>query len=404
VIVGASVAVGAWRVAALEARELEVAPDAVAIEGLDREESVELARAHVDAGERALFEVCSDAPLDPDAWRDTVELVAWIPSTSFLLVRVPLDARALASASRSADGTCIVLGEAPVPRGGDYAITVVRGTRPLDVALAGTELTGRIVVTRALGPVELGAVLALFVGALLLLGTLAATAVPASSVSVQRDAGSVARLVGGLGIVLGAGLVLSRLPLWGSTLGLVRGLALVPVELAVVWALVVRPRDGSVTRSAALGLVRPTRAAWAVLLAAPLVGGLLAVVAQVAVALVPSSGVSPIQAMVAFPSGTLSFAIVALVVPLVEEVYFRGFVFGAVERLGGRWVACLATTVLFVAAHAPQAWGAWGGLVAIAATGTVLAVLRATTRTVLVGAIAHLLYNAALTALQLSGS
>jgi membrane protease YdiL (CAAX protease family) len=44
--------------------------------------------------------------------------------------------------------------------------------------------------------------------------------------------------------------------------------------------------------------------------------------------------------------------IVVLLVPLCEEIVYRGLLWGAVERLGaGRWIAFGVTTVLFALAH-----------------------------------------------------
>jgi membrane protease YdiL (CAAX protease family) len=46
------------------------------------------------------------------------------------------------------------------------------------------------------------------------------------------------------------------------------------------------------------------------------------------------------------------FAIVVLLVPVCEEIVYRGLLWGAVERLGaGRWIAFGVTTVVFALAH-----------------------------------------------------
>ena len=46
------------------------------------------------------------------------------------------------------------------------------------------------------------------------------------------------------------------------------------------------------------------------------------------------------------------FAIVVLLVPVCEEIVYRGLLWGAVERLGaGRWIAFGVTTVMFALAH-----------------------------------------------------
>ena len=48
----------------------------------------------------------------------------------------------------------------------------------------------------------------------------------------------------------------------------------------------------------------------------------------------------------------LVFAIVVLLVPICEEIVYRGLLWGAVTRLGaGRWIAFGVTTVMFALAH-----------------------------------------------------
>jgi membrane protease YdiL (CAAX protease family) len=109
-------------------------------------------------------------------------------------------------------------------------------------------------------------------------------------------------------------------------------------------------------------------------------------------AIVPATGESAVQSFVRFPSGLLSFAALAVVAPLAEEIFFRGFVYGVLEQKS-RVLAFLGAWLLFVVAHAPQTWGQWGALVAIAITSLVLTSLRAASRSTLVPALAHLAYN-----------
>ncbi len=114
---------------------------------------------------------------------------------------------------------------------------------------------------------------------------------------------------------------------------------------------------------------------------------------------VPGSPIdAPIEVFVARPSGALAFGAMALAVPLAEEVFFRGFVHGSAARALGAPAAVVASSTLFVLAHAPQAWGAWGGLGAVALLGTTLALLRAVTGSCATTMLAHLAYNVVLTA------
>jgi membrane protease YdiL (CAAX protease family) len=47
----------------------------------------------------------------------------------------------------------------------------------------------------------------------------------------------------------------------------------------------------------------------------------------------------------------LVLVIVVLVVPFCEEILYRGLLWGGIEKLAGRWVAFVASTLLFAVAH-----------------------------------------------------
>jgi membrane protease YdiL (CAAX protease family) len=51
------------------------------------------------------------------------------------------------------------------------------------------------------------------------------------------------------------------------------------------------------------------------------------------------------------PLAIVIFLIVVFVVPLCEEIVYRGLLWGAVERRWGPWVALLVTTLVFALAH-----------------------------------------------------
>jgi uncharacterized protein len=81
-------------------------------------------------------------------------------------------------------------------------------------------------------------------------------------------------------------------------------------------------------------------------------------------------------------------AVVALLVPFAEELFFRGL---GVRALGflGQWVAIVATAAVFALAH-----GLLVGLPALGFFGLVLAWVRWRSRSVWPGFLAHALYNA----------
>jgi membrane protease YdiL (CAAX protease family) len=47
----------------------------------------------------------------------------------------------------------------------------------------------------------------------------------------------------------------------------------------------------------------------------------------------------------------LVLVIVVFVVPFCEEILYRGLLWGGIEKLAGRWVAFVASTLLFAVAH-----------------------------------------------------
>ncbi|MDD4865886.1 MAG: lysostaphin resistance A-like protein [Mycobacterium sp.] len=52
-----------------------------------------------------------------------------------------------------------------------------------------------------------------------------------------------------------------------------------------------------------------------------------------------------------WPWAVTVFLVVAVVAPLCEEIVYRGLLWEAVDRRWGRWVALVATTVVFALAH-----------------------------------------------------
>jgi membrane protease YdiL (CAAX protease family) len=131
------------------------------------------------------------------------------------------------------------------------------------------------------------------------------------------------------------------------------------------------------------------------MLAAVTVALLLRVTSHFCLSWVPRTGEAPIETFIAWPSGALSFALLGMAVPLAEELFFRGFVFGALRR-AGLFAACIGSALLFVVAHLQQVWGSWGALLSLAITAAMLTGLRAFSGSTLVPALAHVLFNLSL--------
>jgi membrane protease YdiL (CAAX protease family) len=204
-------------------------------------------------------------------------------------------------------------------------------------------------------------------------------------------AGRLRVLALGIGSVALVWAAITWLPLWGSVLGMVKGLIILAVEvaLAVFLARGLGPRQD---RIANLALTAPVSMPRVSLVIAVLSALVLVGVAKLALQFVPATSEAPIQTFVSWPSGMLSFAALGVIVPLGEEIFFRGFLYRAALALGTGFAFGI-TLSLFVAVHAPQTWGNWGGLTALLITGAVLTGLRAWSGSALPPALAHLLYN-----------
>jgi uncharacterized protein len=82
-----------------------------------------------------------------------------------------------------------------------------------------------------------------------------------------------------------------------------------------------------------------------------------------------------------------------LIAPLVEELFFRGFMFPAVARWTGTVSAILITAAGFAALHGAQLAYAWAPLLVLFGIGAVLTVIRARTSSVATSVIVHMGYN-----------
>ena len=413
-LVVAGLALGTMRVGALEADELEHVSEPVTLSPVDGphgpEPHRELARARVDAGEDVRFEICAPEPFS-EAWVSALEIVVWDPGSEELVMRTEIDAERVGAAYPVGAGECIVVAQGrELPAGGELAVEAVWEGRTMPPAVARVPIRARVVAHRPLAPDDPWAVLAVLAGAVLAVvgaagwrrrrasldGSLdeapsAGVVATSPSSGTRRDAA--VRVAAGL-VLLGAATIATGLvPFFGAVAGLGRGLFLAIVQIAAALVLV-RGKPASAElhpRAAALGLAAPSRGWW--LLAAPPIGIALWLLSGFLLRFVPSTGEAAIEAFVAWPSGLLAVALVAVIVPLAEELFFRGFVYGTLDARFGARTAFVATVLLFAVAHLPQVWHAWGALASILVTGIALTALRARTGSVLVPALAHLAYN-----------
>jgi membrane protease YdiL (CAAX protease family) len=90
--------------------------------------------------------------------------------------------------------------------------------------------------------------------------------------------------------------------------------------------------------------------------------------------------------------------------PLLEELFFRGFLYPVLARRFGVAIAVLTTAAGFSLIHAPQLGRAWGPVLVIFMVGLALTLTRALSKSVAAGLIMHVAYNGTLSILLFVGT
>ncbi len=131
-------------------------------------------------------------------------------------------------------------------------------------------------------------------------------------------------------------------------------------------------------------------------------GALLGLASQLAAGLlqrwIPKS--LPIDQYFRTPASAYALAAFGiLVAPVVEELFFRGFLYPALARPLGAVPAIALTAAGFALLHSQQLADAWVPLLMLFAVGTILTVVRAKTKSVAVTVLIHMGYNFTLFAL-----
>jgi hypothetical protein len=171
---------------------------------------------------------------------------------------------------------------------------------------------------------------------------------------------------------------------------LVLSLASFGIMSVVVWFFSCR-RHGLPIREG-LALLRVGPKGTALCLAA---GFGLAVVGMVLLGLF-STQRSLMQKILTQPGGLAAISVVALLAPVVEEAYYRGFLYPILERKTNRGVAAVVVVLWFTAAHAFQLKDDPLALVPIAALSVTVTAARAATRSLVPAVLIHGIYNAVL--------
>ena len=89
-----------------------------------------------------------------------------------------------------------------------------------------------------------------------------------------------------------------------------------------------------------------------------------------------------------------------LVAPLMEELFFRGFLYPVLARRLGMAVSIVLTGIGFALVHASQLGHAWGPVLIIFLVGVALTTARARAKSVAAGWLIHFAYNGTLFALM----
>lgn len=399
-LVATGITLSARRVAELERHEFEHEGKAQSLNDArgakgSTSVSARLDRVDLRADDNAFFEVCSDDGMPDAQWLGAMDFVVFQLEPLKLLLRVPLDKEHLDVVRRNSRGACLTLGGGPLEAGGAHAVDAVWPGKPFPQALAQASVRVRVLARHPLTSADRTPVLLIAVGALLLLLALYVARVPHTPRVASTASRTALALGGGLAVMIAGWFASAYLGPFGPTWGLLKTVALGVVEVAAAIGFS-RLALGGGRPIESLSLLPSRRAPWLALASAPLFGLLLMFTATYALRLVPSTGESAIETFISWPSGMLAFGTIGVVVPVCEEFFFRGFVYGLALRFG-KVAAFAITIVTFVAIHAAQTWGNWGSLLSITITGLVLTALRAGTGSTLIPAIAHLVYNLGLT-------
>jgi membrane protease YdiL (CAAX protease family) len=373
-------------------RALMTRPHATAI-------SVRLGEATLRANQHGVFELCGADGLNQARWLGVMDVAILHLEGKQLMLRVPFDAAHLDRVRRNREAGCLLLGSGLIEHTGTYSVEAVWPKRLPPTAALDVPLQLRILAKSTLGPRERGCVvvLGLAVLALLVSYTLfgrarsndARQSAPAQPIAPRLTLAAFAMLV-----LYGV----SQLPSPGSTFTLAKGMLLLASQCALAYGLARGFARADI--ASALGLVAPPRrllafgsalATWPLLVSS----------ARLALRWVPSTGESPIQSFISWPSGMLAAALLGVLLPFAEELFFRGYLYAALFPLG-RFAAAGVSVLLFGLMHAEQSWGNWGGLAAVFAAGSVLCALRVVTGSTLICALTHVAYNLTLSLASIS--
>jgi len=104
-----------------------------------------------------------------------------------------------------------------------------------------------------------------------------------------------------------------------------------------------------------------------------------------------------IETLTTIPSVLIYVVLSVSIVPIVEEIFWRGFTYPVFEKKFGKVTAIIAISLLFTIYHAESFWGSWLMVIPFFIGGIILTLLRAFTKSILPCILTHWVYNLILT-------
>jgi uncharacterized protein len=132
-----------------------------------------------------------------------------------------------------------------------------------------------------------------------------------------------------------------------------------------------------------------------------LIGIALSVALQILASRLPIPKNLPIDTFFRTSTEAWALTIFGIVLaPLMEELFFRGFLYPVLKRGMGLTLAIFFTAVAFALLHGSQLMFSWGPVLVIFLVGLVLTTVRAKTNSVSAGLLIHIAYNGTISALM----
>ena len=129
-----------------------------------------------------------------------------------------------------------------------------------------------------------------------------------------------------------------------------------------------------------------------------LAGFVLSLALQVLAHFLPIPKELPIDSFFRTPAEAWALSILSVTLaPLMEELFFRGFLYPVLARRLGLPVAVFVTALGFALLHGAQLMFSWGPVLVIFLVGIVLTIVRAKTNSVAAGVLIHMAYNGTIT-------